>query len=47
MKPKDVRLLDLFSVVDEAKAKLLWDGADQTTEITLICALICCIAAIW
>jgi len=40
MKPKDVRLLDIFFyVVDEAK--LLWGGDHQTTEITSICALIC------
>lgn len=32
--------------MDEAKAKLLWGGEHQTTEITSICALYC-IAAIW
>lgn len=45
MKPKDVKLLDLFIVLWTNEEP--WGGEHQTTEITLICVLIYCKAAIW
>lgn len=45
MKLKDVRLLDNF--VSLWMKEELWGGEHQTREITLICVLIYCKAAIW
>lgn len=45
MKPKDVRLLYIFIILWMKKE--LWGGEHPTTEITLICVLIYCKAAIW
>lgn len=45
MKPKDVRLLDIFIILWTKEE--VWGGEHQTTEITLISVLIYCKAAIW